>query len=263
MKRILVLILNFLCLAAFLTAAPAARRVVAIADIHGDYDAFVRIAQRAGLLDAQMKWAGRDTVFVQTGDFTDRGPKTRAVMDFLISLQNQRRNQVHILLGNHEYSNILGDLRYVVPADYASFADAKSEQRRQDAFKAYAALRPNPPPEAKWMDEHPPGFIEHREAFSPGGRYGRWLRSLPAVAQVDDTIFLHGGISPQLAAWSVRQINDALAAEIRNFDAYKKYLVDQKIALSFFTLEELAEAAGAALRATDEKDVDRKKILEG
>jgi len=229
-------------------------RVVAIADIHGDLDAFVGILQRAGLVDTKMRWSGRNSTLVQTGDILDRGPKARAAMDFLMALQKDAPRQggrVIVLMGNHEAMNIYGDLRYVTPSDYASFADNKSENRRKSAYASYAELNKNTS-EGEWMTSHPPGFIEHREAFGPDGKYGKWLRTLPAVARVNDSIFLHGGIHPQFASWKLDKINDVVAAEIKAFDAYKKFMAEQKIALPFYTLDELTMAAGAAV----EKKVD-------
>ena len=48
-------------------------RIVAIGDIHGDYNDFLAILQRAGLIDEQHHWAGGKTTFVQVGDEIDRG----------------------------------------------------------------------------------------------------------------------------------------------------------------------------------------------
>ena len=38
--------------------------------------------------------------------------------------------------------------------------------------------------EDEWMKAHPLGFIEQREAMGPDGKYGKWLRTLPAIAKV-------------------------------------------------------------------------------
>ena len=54
-------------------AAPQAPRVVAVGDVHGAYDALVAILHQAALVDADGHWSGGDAVFVQTGDFFDRG----------------------------------------------------------------------------------------------------------------------------------------------------------------------------------------------
>src|SRR5438445_7391246 len=142
-------------------------RVVAIGDIHGDFDAVVGILQRGQLVDTSRKWSGRNTTLVQTGDFLDRGPKTRAVMDLLMALQKDAPRQggrVIVLMGNHEAMNIYGDLRYVTANDYAAYTDNRSENRRKSAYAAFAAMNKNTS-EGEWMTSHPPGFIEHREAF--------------------------------------------------------------------------------------------------
>lgn len=244
---------------------PAGGRVVAVGDIHGDFDALAAILQHVELMDAKHRWTGRNATLVQTGDFLDRGPKVRQVMDLLIALEKQapkKGGRFVVLLGNHEVMNLMGDLRYVAPENYLSFADKKSEKRRQAAYQAYVEWRKQraqaleqPPPvftpamEKEWMEAHPVGFVEQREAFGPERKYGRWLRERAAVVQVDDTIFLHGGISPQLASWKPEAIDRRIREEIKAFDAYKQYLVAQKLILPFFTLEEMTAAAQAELEA--------------
>src|SRR3990172_8577479 len=64
-------------------------RLVAIGDVHGDYDALVAMLQRTGLLDAKLRWSGGNAVLVQVGDFLDRGPKERPVMDLLMRLERE------------------------------------------------------------------------------------------------------------------------------------------------------------------------------
>jgi hypothetical protein len=269
-RRLLQLAIAFLLLTASVQA-PEAERIVAIGDVHGDLDALVAILQKAGLIDDARDWNGGKATLVQTGDFLDRGPKSRAVMDLLMALQKEapRRNgSVLISLGNHEVMNLMGDLRYVVPEDYSAFADGRSEQRRKTAFQNYSRQqieRGRPVDEATWMRAHPIGFVEHREAFGPRGVYGRWLRGLPAVRTAGDSVFLHGGISPELAAWSVEKINAAVSAEIQAFDKYSQYMVDQKLAFPFSTLDELlitAKAEVAARQSTPgQEQEDRERLL--
>src|SRR3979490_1432532 len=108
--------------------------VVAIADVHNDFDDFVAILRHTGLIDKQNHWTGGKTTFVQVGDLLDRGPKPREVMDLMMALEKeavQAGGRVVGLLGNHEVMNIMGDLRYVTPANYASFADSNSENRQK------------------------------------------------------------------------------------------------------------------------------------
>ena len=68
-----------------------AEKIVAIGDVHGDYDAFARLLQAAGLIDENHDWAGGAAHLVQTGDVLDRGPDSRKVMDLLMKLEDQSR----------------------------------------------------------------------------------------------------------------------------------------------------------------------------
>jgi hypothetical protein len=224
--------------------APAAtQRVVAIGDIHGDLDAFTGILQRAHLIDAALRWTGSGATLVQVGDFLDRGPKARQVMDLLMTLQKNAPRQggrVIVLMGNHEAMNLYGDLRYVTANDYAAFVIDRSAARRNRAE----------------YPGKPAGFAERCEALSPGGVYGKWIRTLPAIVRVDDSIFLHGGISPELASSSVDKLNASIAGEIRSFDAFKQYMVDRNLAKPCSTQDELVAAAQTALPKAKGKDAE-------
>ena len=118
----------------------APSRVIAVGDVHGDFDGFCTILKRAALIDEQRRWTGSTFALVQTGDLIDRGPKSREAMDLLISLEKMATNaggQIIPLLGNHEIMNLVGDLRYVSTEDYARYADATSEERRKAAYHDY------------------------------------------------------------------------------------------------------------------------------
>ncbi len=265
---VVALLIVLFFVSAFSSSAQSGQaRIVAVGDIHGDYEAFVSILREAKLIDSRRRWKGGKATLVQTGDFLDRGPKSREVMDLLMALEKQARKkggQVIVLLGNHEMMNMTGDLRYVTPEDYANFADKRSEKRRETAYQMYIELRKKraqalnqPPPvfapetEKDWMEEHPLGFVEHRKAFGPTGQYGRWLRQRLAVTKVGDVVFLHGGINPALASWELEAINKRIKEETRAFDAYQQYLAKQKLILPFFTLNEMTAAARAELEARE------------
>src|ERR1700704_5936715 len=67
----------------------ATERLVAVGDVHGDFDSFCLILRRTGLLDEQNHWIGGSARLVQTGDLVDRGPKGREAMDLLIGIEKQ------------------------------------------------------------------------------------------------------------------------------------------------------------------------------
>lgn len=252
----------FVAAASFAAATDASEsRIVAIGDIHGDADALVAVLRRAQLIDESNQWSGGTATLVQTGDVLDRGPKSRAALDLLMTLDQQAPRsggRVLALLGNHEIMNLMGDLHDTPPETYTSFADDKSEERRVQAYEAHVKLcraqgngdGATPeiyriPERDRWMVEHPPGFLEYREAIGPEGRYGKWLRSRPAIVKVGDTLFLHGGLSP-----GARQKPDAVSKEIqkeiRAFDEYRQYFVDQHLALPWFTLPEILQVLQVA-----------------
>ena len=249
-------------------AQPHPGRVVAVGDIHGAGDELKTILRRTGLIDLADRWSGGTATLVQTGDVTDRGPQVREVMDFLMRLEDDARDaggEVRVLLGNHETMNLLGDLRDVTPAIFASFASGDAERRREDAYRQYldhasrrragadASGHPEPVSRSAWMETHPPGFVEYMEAMGPDGRYGRWLRGKPVATVVGDTLFVHGGLSPDLPAESVDELNDTARGEIETFDRHRRHLVDAGLILPFSTLQEMFAAVTVELRVWIER----------
>lgn len=232
----------FLTLAAALTAlflsvSPASAqaqwdnvsRIVVVADLEGDYDKFTDMLRTSQLIDAQNRWIGGAAHLVQLGDIPDRGPNTRMVMDLLIELEPQARRAggyVHALIGNHEAMNVEGDLRYTDPREFAAFATRRSERVRNQYYTRFVRnLRRNPPAggapnidaayRAQWDVEHPLGWVEHRQAWAPTGRYGRWIATHDSVIRINDTLFLHAGLGPLYADAPRPAMNDAVRTVIR------------------------------------------------
>ncbi|HEY7680477.1 MAG TPA: metallophosphoesterase [Terriglobia bacterium] len=236
---------------------PAQPRVVAIGDVHCDFDAFASLLQHAGLIDAKLKWSGKDATLIQVGDILDRGKKCRTVMDLLMALEKEaskKRGRVVVMMGNHEMMNITGDLRYAEPM-FATFIDKQSEPRRKKAWESYAGWlksraaalgKPEPviTPEmqTQWLTAHPPGYLEHREAMGPNGKYGKWLRERPAMVRLGNTLFVHGGISPDIGEMQPEAIAERIRSEVRAWDALTQFLIEQKIVLPFFDLQEMTTA---------------------
>ena len=203
-------------------------RIVAVGDLHGDYDAWLDIARDARLIDSSGRWTGGKTVLVQLGDVTDRGPDSLKIIRSLQQLQKQAPRsggKVVVVLGNHEAMNLLGDLRYTTPGEFAAFADAQSAERRDRAYErnrhtieaSYAGKGLTPAQiRAAWLAATPLGWAEHRLAWGPNGALGRWAARNPAVARIGDTLFVHGGLSAEYTKLPLDEINrrarDAMAA---------------------------------------------------
>jgi diadenosine tetraphosphatase ApaH/serine/threonine PP2A family protein phosphatase len=167
------------------------KRWAAISDIHGQYDLMIRLLQAANIIDAERQWQFGANQLVIVGDVMDRGNKVTEALWFLYDLQQQAARAggaVHLLPGNHETMVLRGDLRYVHP-DYEQVAD-----------KLHTTL--------------PALYGEHSVL-------GAWLRQLPLFVRINDTLFVHGGISAELAALLADQQTDNRADKLALQQAFQ------------------------------------------
>jgi hypothetical protein len=234
-RRLPEAMLGILLLAMLAFATPAlsddwrwtgVEKVVAVSDVHGAYAAMVRTLRNANVLDGKLGWAGGAAHLVITGDILDRGPDSRKVMDLLMRLETESAEaggRVHLLLGNHEVMNLTGDLRYVSAAEYAAFSADEVAADRDRAFRMFQSMRPDAPdPEAlkrEFEMRAPPGYFGHRRAFSPDGRYGKWLLQKPLMVVINDTAFVHGGVSPMVAELGLEGVNRELKTQVARYAA--------------------------------------------
>ena len=207
------------------------QRVVAMGDIHGDYQQFVTLLRAAGLVDQQNTWTGGKTHLVQVGDVMDRGPESRRAMDLLMALEKQASKAggyVHALIGNHEAMNVYGDLRYTTRAEFAAFINDDPHDFAERLYLGHIEeLKKTKSAESlpkfddayrkQWEAKYPPGMFAHRYAFSSSGTYGKWIRGHNAIVKINDTLYLHGGLSSKYAGSSVGEINAAVRAELEDF----------------------------------------------
>lgn len=143
--------------------------IYAIGDIHGMFDKLKRLYSLI-LLDITSKGYEENTI-VFLGDYVDRGPDSKDVLDFLMGLTDTE-NITHIFLkGNHEqmmidcYNNFSQNAvrMYLVNGGYEtllSFDCATQESFcGNDRFKPYI----------DWVNDLPAIFIEGPYAFVHGG----------------------------------------------------------------------------------------------
>jgi len=215
-------------------------RIVAIGDIHGDYDNYMAVLKNAGVVNRRGRWAAGKTHVVQVGDIPDRGPDTLKIIEHLQKLEKQAEKaggRLHLLIGNHEHMNITGDLRYVHPGEYEAFETRNSKQLRNNYY-AYVVNTLEQQREAllasggdasnlpvadddfkrDWYAEHPLGFVEHRLAWQQGGELFEWIAAHNTVIRINDVLFLHGGLSAELLPLSITDINDRVRAELNRED---------------------------------------------
>jgi hypothetical protein len=158
----------------------------------------------------------------------------RAALDLLMSLEKQASDaggRVHALLGNHEVMNLVGETRDGTPEIFATFGGEESL----------------------------------REAFGPRGRYGRWLRSKPVIAKVDDTLFMHAGINPEFDDVSIDAINRRARRELSQWDDGVRLLVDRQLVSSspkFLAAVEAARIEAERLASgADRTELDTQRTI--
>jgi serine/threonine protein phosphatase 1 len=137
-------------------------RTYAIGDSHGC------LAQLQSLIEQCEQDAGEGrSRFVFLGDYIDRGPDSRGVLDHLIDLQKWSPDEIICLLGNHEDMLL---------------AAIESEEN-----------------EARWLrnggDQTLRSFRTSRAVDIPD-KYHTWLRSLPMFIDDGRRFFVHAGIQP-------------------------------------------------------------------
>jgi Calcineurin-like phosphoesterase len=188
---------------------PAAERVVAIGDVHGDMSQFKRALVAAGVIDKAGDWAGGNTVLVQVGDQTDRGDDERQIYETLFRLQDSAPSAggaVHILVGNHELLQLQLSFRYVTEGGFQDFEKGGEMQ--------YApGLKPaRIPPQVKAVIKQMPAKMQARaRACCPGGPLAVELARRAQVAViVGDNVFVHGGLAPRHLTYGGKPASAAL-----------------------------------------------------
>ncbi len=222
-------------------------KIIAVGDIHGDYDNFVKILKKAELVDDMLKWSGGKTHLVQTGDVMDRGDNTREVFDLLMRLQKEAAEaggKVHVLLGNHEEMNITGIVfrqpRYVSPKQFASFLPDDFRQKKENGFRKqlhnFSEIEANSDPtlldsyfETKWEKLMQDKNLQKLYVDTFNRDYGRWLIEQNIAIKINDIIFVHGGISERYSEWPLQRINEVLLEELDVYRiAYKRGINPKK-----------------------------------
>ncbi len=213
-------------------------KIVAIADIHGDFENFSAILKGVGLVDENLDWTGGKTHLVQLGDIMDRGNQAREALDLLKKLEEQASDSggmVHVLIGNHEEANIVTVVfdtpGYVTEAQFMSFLPEKYKAKKQNEERKKFLMEGNANGSfsehltsfwAKELDNTRKPYSESRRAYSWFfyEQYGKWLLTKNIAIKINDILFVHGGISADFILednrnWDLDTLNRMARSEFR------------------------------------------------
>lgn len=173
-----------------------------IPDIHGC------IRTLSTLIENQIK-PNKNDHLIFLGDYIDRGPDSKGVIDYIMDLEKMEYN-VTALLGNHE--------------DYcikAFEADKKN--------KGFLGIRSKTKVQREW-EMH--GGVQTMQSFgieSPRDipiKYVEWMRNLPYYLEIDNFIIVHAGLN--------FKVDDPFSDKqsmiwIRDFKVDKEKIPDKKV----------------------------------
>lgn len=207
-------------------------RVVAIGDVHGYYDSLTKLLLGLDLTSEDLKWTGGKTHVVLCGDLLDRGKQERPLMDLLIRLQEEAKEQggqIHTLLGNHDVMNLVRDFRYVDKANYADFAKEEKARDRKKGWNSFKQLYAgkgfkDAQIRAAFDEKYPPGYFARQKEFELKGKYGAWLLGHPTAIKINDVVYVHAGLKKATARLGIDNLNNEVQQSIKNFHKYMKIL---------------------------------------
>ena len=154
-------------------------KLTAISDIEGQYGAFKQFLIGNGVMNAKYEWTYGKGHLVTVGDFFDRGLLVTQTLWLIYHLEQQAERvggKVHFILGNHDLMNMNDDFRYV----------------RKKYFE-----------NEKLLQE------DYYNLYKPHTELGRWLGTKNLVERIGDYVFVHAGISVEVAnlGLSVEELN--------------------------------------------------------
>ena len=123
-----------------------------------------------GVVDSSLNWIYGKGHLVLIGDMVDRGINVVPTLWLVYRLEAQAKQaggELHYVLGNHE--------RYLL--------DGRTKSVAKKYYGTYRATS-----------------MTQRQLWSENTVLGSWLRSKPVLLKINDVLYVHGGISPEILA---------------------------------------------------------------
>lgn len=161
-------------------------RVAVISDVHGQAGLLRGLLIAQGIIDKLGNWQFADGHLVVVGDVFDRGPEVTESLWLLYQLDFQAREaggQLHFLLGNHEVMVLNGRRKYLHDK-YLKVEDILARSMPQ--------------------------------LYARNTVLGQWLQSRNVLVKINDMLFTHGGLHPDLvtASTTLADINQAFTQNL-------------------------------------------------
>ena len=166
-----------------LASSTGERLVYAVGDVHGRLDLLEDLLPKIAA-DARASRPTHKPVLVFLGDYVDRGPGSRGVIDCLIKLAEMPNIEVRVLKGNHEQA-MLSFL------DDPDFGPTWVQNGGAATLASYGVATPQTRLPAQLWDEARQAFAE---ALPP--EHLHFLRGLELYAEYGDYVFVHAGLRP-------------------------------------------------------------------
>ncbi len=166
-------------------------KIFAVNDIHGNYQSFIKLLKVNHIIDENLNWSWGKGHLVVVGDVFDRGEDVTETLWLIYKLERQALyagGYVHFLLGNHEIMILRGKAYYL--ADKYNY------------FRYRLAL------------DYPSLFLHSYEL-------GKWLRKKKTMVKINNDLFVHGGISPEIYNFKydityINRLTTALLSKMMN-----------------------------------------------
>ena len=216
-------------------------RVIAIGDLHGDYNKCRTIFRDAGIVDQSGAWSFGSNTVIQTGDVLDRGDEGHRILIWLKQLSHEAAahgGELIRLLGNHEMMNYMGDFRFVSPEERVKYK-IHSKGREYDTDIARG------------------GSLAQLH-IAPNG--------LQVVVVREGTVFVHAGLNEFWSRYGVQVLNERMEKSLQSGNFQDPILSESgpvwNRAVIYAAQEGRCEMVTAALEALSASEVaaGRRKV---
>lgn len=163
------------------------KKIAVISDVHGQYDLVIELLKNNRIIDENLDWNFDQGHLVILGDVFDRGDKVNELLWLIYKLEQHARKvggRVHYLLGNHEYMVLHNDLRYI-----------------HKKYRLTSRLL----------------YLEYPKLYDNTTVLGRWLRSKHTIIKINNSIFVHAGVSKEILSdtdFQLDTINEIMRSSI-------------------------------------------------